>query len=39
LLSQRHGHAAISAAALLLTTVVSFFSLSALLWVLQHSSF
>ena len=39
ILSQRHGHGAISAATLLVTTVVSFFSLSALLWVLQHASF
>jgi predicted permease len=36
ILSQRHGHGAISAATLLVTTVVSFFTLSALLWVLQH---
>jgi predicted permease len=36
ILSQRHGHGTISAASLLLTTVVSFFTLSALLWVLQH---
>lgn len=36
ILSQRHGHGAISAAALLVTTVVSFFTLSGLLWVLQH---
>jgi malonate transporter len=36
ILNQRHGHGAISAAALLLTTIVSFFSLSALLLVLQH---
>jgi predicted permease len=39
ILSQRHGHGAISAATLLVTTVVSFFSLSALLWVLQHYAF
>ncbi len=36
ILSQRHGHGAISAAASLVTTVLSFFSLSGLLWVLQH---
>ena len=35
ILSQRHGHGAISAAALLVTTVVSFVSLSALLWLLR----
>ncbi|WP_019430299.1 AEC family transporter [Limnohabitans sp. Rim47] len=35
ILSQRHGHGAISAAALLVTTVVSFFTLSALLWVMR----
>ena len=37
LLSQRHGHGAISAAALLVTTVLSFFTLSALLWLLRHA--
>lgn len=36
ILNQRHGHGAISAATLLVTTVASFFTLSALLWVLQH---
>jgi malonate transporter len=36
ILSQRHGHEATSAAALLVTTVCSFFTLSGLLWVLQH---
>jgi predicted permease len=35
ILSQRHGHGAISAATLLVTTVVSFFTLSGLLWWLQ----
>jgi malonate transporter len=35
ILSQRHGHGTVSAAALLVTTVLSFFTLSALLWVLQ----
>jgi malonate transporter and related proteins len=37
ILNQRHGHGAVSAAALLVTTVVSFFTLSALLWVLRHN--
>ena len=36
ILSQRRGHGATSAAAVLVTTVVSFFTLSGLLWVLQH---
>lgn len=36
ILSQRHGHEAVSAAALLVTTVLSFFTLSGLLWLLQH---
>jgi predicted permease len=36
ILSQRHGHGATSAATLLVTTVLSFFSLSALLWLLRH---
>ena len=36
ILSQRHGHSAISAATLLVTTVVSFFTMSALLWLLRH---
>jgi predicted permease len=36
ILAQRHGHEATSAAALLLTTVASFFTLSGLLWLLQH---
>jgi predicted permease len=36
ILSQRHGHEAPSAAALLVTTVCSFFTLSGLLWVMQH---
>ncbi|MBD8050548.1 AEC family transporter [Limnohabitans radicicola] len=36
ILSQRHGHGATSAATLLVTTVASFFSLSALLWLLRH---
>lgn len=36
LLSQRHGYGSISAAALLITTVTSFFTLSVLLWVLRQ---
>ncbi|MFM7024827.1 MAG: AEC family transporter [Limnohabitans sp.] len=36
ILAQRFGHGAISAAALLVTTVLSFFSISTLLWVLRH---
>ncbi len=36
ILAQRFGQGAISAAALLVTTVLSFFSLSSLLWVLRH---
>ena len=36
ILSQRHGHEATSAAALLVTTVCSFLTLSGLRWVLQH---
>ena len=36
ILSQRHGHGAISAATLLVTTVVSFFTLSGLLWLLRN---
>lgn len=39
ILSQRHGHGAISAATLLVTTVLSFFTLSALLWVLRNAPF
>ena len=35
ILAQRFGHGAISAASQLVTTVVSFFTLSALLWVLK----
>ncbi len=35
ILSQRHGHGTVSAAALLVTTLESFFTLSALLWLLQ----
>ena len=36
ILAQRFGHGAISAAALLVSTVLSFFSLSGLLWLLRH---
>ena len=36
ILAQRFGHGGISAAALLVTTVLSFFTLSGLLWVLRH---
>ena len=36
ILAQRFGHGAISAASLLVTTVVSFFTLSSLLWVLRY---
>jgi len=36
ILAQRFGQAAISAAALLVTTVLSFFSISGLLWLLRH---
>jgi predicted permease len=36
ILAQRFGHGAISAAALLVTTVLSFFTLSGLLWALRH---
>lgn len=37
ILSQRHGHGAISAAALLVATVGAFFTLSGLLWLLRHN--
>lgn len=36
ILSQRHGHGSVSAAALLVTTVLSFFSLNAWLWWVQQ---
>ena len=36
ILAQRHGHQGLSSAALLSTTVASFFTLSGLLWVLQQ---
>jgi predicted permease len=35
ILNQRHGHGTVSAAALLVTTVLSFFTLSVLLWLFQ----
>jgi len=38
LLAQKHGHDEITAAALLVTTVGSFFTLSALLWALKHTA-
>lgn len=38
LLAQRHGHEGFTAAALLATTVGSFFSLSAILWLMRHSA-
>jgi malonate transporter len=36
ILAQRHGHDGLAAAALLGTTVGSFFSISALLWVFKQ---
>ncbi len=36
ILAQRHGHEGLSSAALLATTVASFFTLSGLLWGLRH---
>lgn len=38
LLAGRHGHEGFSSAALLATTVTSFFSLSAILWLMRHSA-
>jgi malonate transporter and related proteins len=35
-LAQKHGESAFSAAALLVTTVASFFTISALMWALRH---
>jgi hypothetical protein len=35
ILTQKHGHEGLSAAALLVTTMASFFSLNGLLWLLQ----
>jgi predicted permease len=39
ILNQRHGHGMVSAAALLVTTVLSFFTLSGILLLLQHHPF
>jgi malonate transporter and related proteins len=36
IMAQRHGHEDTAAAALLVTTIVSFFTLSGLLWMLKH---
>lgn len=36
ILTQKHGHDGLSAAALLVTTLASFFSLNALLWLLKY---
>jgi predicted permease len=38
ILMQKHGHDGLSAAALLATTIVSFFSLNALLWLMQRQA-
>lgn len=38
LLAQRHGFEGFTAAALLATTVASFFTLSAILWLMRHSA-
>jgi predicted permease len=38
IMAQRHGHEDTAAAALLITTIVSFFTLSGLLWMLKHLS-
>jgi malonate transporter and related proteins len=38
LLAGRHGYEGLSAAALLATTAASFFSLSAILWLMRHST-
>lgn len=38
ILAQRHGHEGFTAAALLGTTAASFFSLSAILWLMRHST-
>lgn len=38
ILSQRHGHEGTASAALLVTTLSSFFTLSALLWLLRHGT-
>lgn len=38
ILAQRHGHEGLASAALLVGTMVSFFTLSGLLWLLRHSA-
>ncbi len=38
ILAQRHGHEGVAAAALLVTTVASFFTLNAILWAMRHSA-
>ncbi|MDQ7742934.1 AEC family transporter [Hydrogenophaga pseudoflava] len=38
ILAQRHGHEGLASAALLVTTMASFFTLSGLLWLLRHSA-
>jgi len=38
ILAQRHGHEGFTAAALLGTTAASFFTLSAILWLMRHSA-
>jgi predicted permease len=38
IMAQRHGHEGTAAAALLITTTASFFTLSGLLWMLKHLS-
>lgn len=38
LLAQRHGHEGFTAAALLVATVASFFTLSAILWLMRHTA-
>jgi malonate transporter len=38
ILTQKHGHEGLSAAALLVTTMASFVTLNLLLWVLQNHS-
>jgi hypothetical protein len=38
ILTQKHGHEGLSAAALLVTTMSSFVTLNGLLWLLQNQS-
>lgn len=38
IMAQRHGHEDTAAAALLITTIASFFTLSGLLWLLKHGA-